>query len=160
MKAVLVSDSHGRYGGIQDIIEKEAPMDLFLHAGDIQGGFARIEEWADCPVYVVKGNCDWSGDFPGEIMVPFGSHRIFLTHGHRYGVKLGVETLAAHAKELGADIAVHGHSHIPAAEERYGVRVLCPGSVSEPRQKNARPTYIVLETVSGRGLTWEIKYLE
>ena len=36
MKAVIVSDSHGRFGGIQDIIEKEAPFDLFLHAGDIQ----------------------------------------------------------------------------------------------------------------------------
>jgi hypothetical protein len=59
VKAVIVSDSHGRFGGIQDIIEREAPFDMFLHAGDIQGGVGRIEEWAGCPVYVVKGNCDW-----------------------------------------------------------------------------------------------------
>ncbi len=158
MKAVIVSDSHGRFGGIQDIIEREAPFDVFLHAGDIQGGSGRIEDWAGCPVYVVKGNCDWSGDFPEDVMVPFGSHRILLTHGHRYGVKLGVEKLARAAKDLGADVAVHGHSHIPNVDERYGVRVLCPGSVSEPRQENRRPTYIVLESTPGKGLTWEVKY--
>jgi len=160
VKAVIVSDSHGRFGGIQDVIEKEAPFDVFLHAGDIQGGSGRIEEWAGCPVYVVKGNCDWSGDYPQEIMVPFGSHRIFLTHGHRYGVKTDHRTLAMAAKEQGADVAIHGHSHIPAVNEAYGVVVLCPGSISEPRQQNRRPTYLVLETVPGKGLVWEIKYAE
>lgn len=160
MKAVIVSDSHGRFGGIQDVIEKEAPFDVFLHAGDIQGGSGRIEEWAGCPVYVVKGNCDWNGDYPQEIMVPFGSHRVFLTHGHRYGVKTDHRTLAMAAKESGADVAIHGHSHIPAVNEAYGVIVLCPGSISEPRQQNRRPTYLVLETVQGKGLVWEIKYLE
>ena len=160
MKAVIVSDSHGRFGGIQDIIEREAPFDVFLHAGDIQGGAGRIEEWAGCPVYAVKGNCDWSGDFPQEVMVPFGSHRIFLTHGHRHAVKVEKETIARTAKNLGADIAVHGHSHIPAADERYGVIILCPGSVSEPRQPNRRPTYIVLETAPGGKVAWEIKYAE
>lgn len=160
MKAVVVSDSHGRFGGIQDIIEKEAPFDVFLHAGDIQGGVGRIEEWAGCPVYAVRGNCDWAGDLPQEVIVPFGSHRIFLTHGHRYAVKVEKETLAGAAKALGADIAVHGHSHIPSADERYGVNVLCPGSISEPRQPNRRPTYMILETVPGREISWEIKYLE
>ena len=160
MKAVIVSDSHGRFGGIQDVIEREAPFDVFLHGGDIQGGSGRIEEWAGCPVYVVKGNCDWSGDYPGEIMVPFGSHRIFLTHGHRYGVKTDHRTLAMAAKERGADVAIHGHSHIPAVNEAYGVIVLCPGSISEPRQPNRRPTYLVLESVPGKGLSWEIKYPE
>lgn len=160
MKAVIVSDSHGRFGGIQDVIEREAPFDLFLHAGDIQGSIGRIEEWAGCPVYAVKGNCDWSGDYPQERMVPFGSHRIFLTHGHRYGVKTEHRTLAMAAKEQGADVAVHGHSHVPAVNEGYGVIVLCPGSIAEPRQQNRRPTYMVLETVPGKGLVWEIKYLE
>lgn len=160
MKAVVVSDSHGRFGGIQEMIEREAPFDVLLHAGDIQGGSGRMEEWAGCPVYVVKGNCDWSGEFPQEVMVPFGSHRIFLTHGHRYAVKVEKETLAQAAKNLGADIAIHGHSHIPSVDERYGVTVFCPGSISEPRQQNRRPTYLVLETVPGKGLTWEVKYLE
>ena len=160
MKAVIVSDSHGRFGGIQKIIEREAPFDVFLHAGDIQGGIGHIEEWAGCPVYAVKGNCDWSGDFPQEVMVPFGSHRIFLTHGHRHNVKLEKETLARTAMNLGADVAVHGHTHIPAADERYGVIVLCPGSVSEPRQQTRRPTYIVLETVPEKGIKWDIKYVE
>ena len=84
---------------------------------------------------------------------------IFLTHGHRYGVKLGRQELAAAADRLGAKIAVYGHTHIPLVEERYGVITLCPGSVSEPRQENRRPTYGVLERTAEKGLFWEIKYL-
>ena len=159
MKAVFVSDSHGRYGGLQEIIEREAPFDVLLHAGDIQGGIGNLEDWAGCPVYVVKGNCDWYGDYPQECIVPFGRDRIFLTHGHRYGVKLGRQELAAAADRLGAKIAVYGHTHIPLVEERYGGMTLGPGSVSEPRQENRRPTYGVLERTAEKGLFWEIKYL-
>lgn len=159
MKAVVVSDSHGRFGGLQEIIEREAPFDLLLHAGDIQGGISNLEDWAGCPVYVVKGNCDWGGDFPQERMVEFGKERIFLTHGHRYGVKNGIEALAAAAEGAGAGVAIYGHTHIPKVEERYGVLVLCPGSVSEPRQQNRRATYAILEQTAGKGLCWEIKYL-
>ena len=160
MKAVIVSDTHGRFGGIQQVIEAEKPFDLFLHAGDIQGGACRIEEWAEVPVYVAKGNCDYGEDYSEEQVVPFGSHKIFLTHGHRYGVKLGIETLAMAAKNQGADIAVYGHTHISLADERYGVTVLNPGSLSEPRGGLYRPTYIVLETEPLGGVKWEIKFLE
>ena len=159
MTAVLVSDSHGRFGRLQEIIEREAPFDMLLHAGDIQGGIGNLEDWSGCPVYAVKGNCDWYGDFPGERIVPFGKDRIFLTHGHRYGVKLGRQELAAAADRAGANIAVYGHTHVPLVEERYGVIVLCPGSVSEPRQENRRATYAVLERTAEKGLSWEIKYL-
>lgn len=159
MKAVLVSDSHGRFGGLQEIIEREAPFDMLLHAGDIQGGVSNLEDWAGCPVYVVRGNCDWGGGLPQERVVSFGRDRIFLTHGHRYGVKTGIEMLAAAAKQAGANIAVYGHTHIPQVEERYGVILLCPGSVAEPRQQNRLATYAVLERTPEKGLRWEIKYL-
>ncbi|MGN1083606.1 MAG: metallophosphoesterase family protein [Lachnospiraceae bacterium] len=159
MKAVIVSDSHGRFGGIQEMIEREAPFDLFLHAGDVQGGTACIEDWAGCPVYAVRGNCDWSGDLPQERMVSFGGERIFLAHGHRYGVRTGIQELAAAAADAGATAAVFGHTHIPLAEERYGVLLFNPGSITEPRQKNGRPTYLVLEKEPGQKLRWEFKYL-
>ena len=160
MKAVIVSDSHGRFGAMQEIIEKESPFDMFLHAGDLQGSLSSLEDFAGVPVFAVRGNCDMFSSCEPEQVVAFGSHRIFLTHGHRYGVRLGVEELAGAAAARGCDIAVFGHTHIPQADERYGVTVLNPGSISEPRQKNARPTYMVLETVSGGGLKWEIKYFE
>jgi len=160
MRALIFSDTHGRFGGMQEVIEKEAQFDLLLHAGDIQGGVSQLEAWCDCLVYLAKGNCDWSGDAPQEQVVPFGSHRIFLTHGHRYGVRLGIEELAVAAKAAGADIAVYGHTHIPLADERYGVTVLNPGSLSEPRQSMPRPTYMVLETVPAGQVKWEIKYFE
>lgn len=160
MKAVIVSDSHGRYGGIQEIMEKEAPFDLFLHAGDLCGGYSRICEWTDAAVHAVRGNCDFGSDLPEEELVSFGRHTIFLTHGHRYYVRTGIEELARAAAVKGADLAVFGHTHMPLADERYGVIVLNPGSLSEPRQKPAKATYIVLETMPDGHVKWEIKYFE
>lgn len=160
MKAVIVSDTHGRFGCMEQVIEQEKPFDVFLHAGDIQGGVSGIEDWAGVPVYVVKGNCDLSGDLPEELIVPFGSHRIFLTHGHRHAVRIGIEQLAMEAKHRGADIAVYGHTHVSLADERYGVNVLNPGSLTEPRGGLYRPTYIVLETAPSGGVKWEIKFFE
>lgn len=160
MKAVVVSDSHGRFGEIQRIIERETPFEMFLHAGDVQGEIGCIEEWAGCPVYAVRGNCDWSGGYPQEQVVSFGSERIFLTHGHRYGVRAGIQEFALAAANAGATIGVFGHTHIPLSEERYGVLLFNPGSVTQPRQKDGRPTYLVLEKEPGQSLHWEFKYLE
>lgn len=160
MKAVVVSDSHGRFGGIQRIIEKEAPFDMFLHAGDIQGEIGCIEEWAGCPVYVVRGNCDWGGEYPQERMVSFGSEQIFLAHGNRHGVRTGIQEFALAAANAGATVGIFGHTHVPLSEERYGVLLFNPGSVTQPRQKDGRPTYLVLEKEPGQNLQWDFKYLE
>lgn len=111
-------------------------------------------------MYVVRGNCDWSGDYPQERIVEFGGERIFLTHGHRYNVRAGVTELASAAAKAGAGIAVFGHTHIPLAEERYGVILLNPGSITEPRQEVRKPTYLVLEKEPGGKLQWEFKYTE
>lgn len=159
MKAVIVSDTHGRFGEMQQVFEREKPFDMVLHAGDIEGEAARLEEWAQVPVHIVKGNCDYGGAYPEEKVVSFGSHKIYLVHGHRHAVKIGIEILAQSAKQMEADIAVFGHTHISQADERYGVTVLNPGSLSEPRNQMHRPTYIVLETTSDGKLKWDIKYL-
>lgn len=159
MKALIVSDSHGRFGCIQDVIEREQPMDILLHAGDAQGNMERLAEFAGCPIFTARGNCDFYSDVPYEQIVPFGSHRIFLSHGHQYRIKLSVSEIAEAARQEGADIVVCGHTHKPLIEERYGVLVLNPGSISEPRQENRRPTYLVLKTEAMGKLSWEVKYV-
>lgn len=63
MKALIVSDTHGSHRNLERVIEKEQPLDLLIHLGDVEGGEDYIEAIADCPVHVVAGNNDFSVSF-------------------------------------------------------------------------------------------------
>lgn len=43
-------------------------------------------------------------------------YRAFITHGHNYGVSLGLEGIYAEALSRGVDIVLFGHTHRPVAE--------------------------------------------
>ena len=49
-----------------------------------------------------------------------GKNKLFVTHGHAYGVKSGLGRLAERAKTLGADVVLYGHTHIPEQREIEG----------------------------------------
>ena len=40
--------------------------------------------------------------------------KIFFTHGHKWGVKYSTDRLFYKAKEIGAQIALFGHTHTAA----------------------------------------------
>ena len=40
---------------------------------------------------MVMGNNDWFSNLPAEIQVNIDDYRAFITHGHNYGVSLGLE---------------------------------------------------------------------
>ena len=64
MKALIVSDTHGSHRNLERVIEKEQPLDLLIHLGDVEGGEDYIEAIADCPVHVVAGNNDFFSELP------------------------------------------------------------------------------------------------
>lgn len=64
-------------------------------------------------------------------------HMIFATHGHHYNT-----SNPPMLKE--GDILLHGHTHIPAAEEFDGKYYLNPGSVSIPKNGSAH-SYMILQ---------------
>ena len=68
-----------------------------------------------------------------------------MTHGHYYGVNAGTSRLVARAKELECDVAMYGHTHIPDIEYHGNLTVVCPGSLTEPRQMGRIPTYAIME---------------
>jgi len=102
-----------------------------------------------CPHDGAVIRTDWpDGKTPDEIVVEAAGHRIFLTHGHIYGVRSTLEMLVAAAKEAQADIAVYGHTHV-AQEVAGDVHVLNPGSVARPRDE-ARPSFMLAELEVGK----------
>ncbi len=66
MKILIISDTHGSHKNFDRVIEKERPLDMLIHLGDVEGDEDYIPAVADCPVHMVRGNNDFFSDLPGE----------------------------------------------------------------------------------------------
>ncbi len=154
MKAVVLSDSHGSFGELKKAVDaeiKNGGVSMIMFAGDVQRDADAIRrEYPRIPVAVVLGNNDWSvRDVPFDVTFTFAGKRVFMTHGHKYHVKYGLNTLLLKAREQGADICVFGHTHRPYLEKVSGVLMLNPGS--------AWMSYAVLEVDENGHAKAEIK---
>ena len=117
MKILIISDTHGSHKNFDRVIEKERPLDMLIHLGDVEGDEDYIPAVADCPVHMVRGNNDFFSGLPGEEEFMIGGYHIFITHGHGYYVSMGEERLKQEARGRGADIAMYGHTHRPFYEK-------------------------------------------
>lgn len=136
MKLCIFSDSHGKKELVAKLYES-VQADAYLFCGDGLGDIHCIPE----KVYAVAGNCDWGSDLPDVQVLELGGRRILLTHGHRYRVKSDLYRLSLAAREEQAEVAVFGHTHIPARVQEEGLLMLNPGALS------GRPhTCLVLDT--------------
>lgn len=113
MELIIFSDSHGKADAMKEALSRQVRRpDGVLFSGDGLRDAELLE--AEIPWYKVKGNCDWfGGEYPDEIVMALEGHTLLLTHGHRYSVKSGLGALLYHAAEVGADVVVYGHTHIP-----------------------------------------------
>jgi putative phosphoesterase len=145
MKVLIVSDSHGRSANLEKVIQKVSPIDLMLHLGDFESGADYISLFAACPVEIVAGNNDFFADAPKEKILVLGNHTILMTHGHRYGVNFGTGRAKEAALQQGADILLYGHTHKPSIDLSSSVWAVNPGSISQPRQENGKPSYIIMD---------------
>ena len=111
-------------------VAKESPAICFFLGDGLRDIAALSDKYPDLPVYSVRGNCDFRSDVSNAIICNVGGVSIFATHGHLYSVKYETEfsTLAEHAKDAGADIALFGHTHWQHLSEKNGVMLLNPGS--------------------------------
>lgn len=145
MKILVVSDSHGRNTYLDKVLGTVGPIDLLIHLGDLEGSEDYIEAAAPCPVEMVSGNNDYFTRIEREKMIEVGRYNILLTHGHRYRVNFGLETIKKIARDNCADIVMFGHTHIPVIDYEEGIIAVNPGSISQPRQPGRIPTYIIME---------------
>lgn len=96
MKFLIVSDTHGRMYNLEEAMEREE-FDGMIHCGDVEGMDDLIKSKVNGPCYMVMGNNDWFSNLPAEIQVNIDDYRAFITHGHNYGVSLGLEGIYAEA---------------------------------------------------------------
>ncbi len=69
---------------------------------------------------------------------------IFMTHGHRYYVTMGINNLHYHAKDTHVNVVLFGHTHVAMEEYREGILFLNPGSCTQPRD-GKRPSFAILD---------------
>ncbi|MBM7648908.1 putative phosphoesterase [Bacillus ectoiniformans] len=142
MKVLVVSDSHG-WGEILTELKGryENKVDAMFHCGDSEllADDPEMDGWI-----VVRGNCDTEQSYPNDLTEEIEGVRIFMTHGHRYNVKMSLMNLQYKAEEHQADLAFFGHSHLIGAEKIGQTIFLNPGSITLPRGRSEK-TYAMVE---------------
>ena len=169
MKYMFASDIHGSQYYCKKMLDayKQEKADRLVLLGDLlyhgprndlpkdyapKQVIAMLNEVKE-ELYVVRGNCDAEVDqmvlqFP--ILADYaafwlGDLMVWATHGHVYNT-------SNCPKMKKGDILLHGHTHVPAAEQfGDGYYYINPGSLSIPKE-NSQHSYLMLE---GRTFTWK-----
>jgi len=145
---LVISDSHGNIAALTAALKwaYNAHIDaaVFLGDGCDDLSIASARTGFDLPWHTVRGNGDFSYSTPDYLIPEISGHRVFLSHGNRYNVREDYKTIAAAARNMGAEAALFGHTHIPYCGTMDGIFLLNPGSISRPRD-SADCTFAILE---------------
>ena len=138
MKALIFSDSHGNSSVMRRIIMASPDADCVIFAGDgISDAESLQNEFPEKMFFSVRGNNDYGLSPYGyarddELLFVLEGKKIFLTHGHSFGVRTTLNLLFAKAQRDEIDLVIFGHTHIPYEEynkEKRPFYFFNPGSV-------------------------------
>lgn len=145
MKILVFSDSHSYLAYMVECTRQIQP-DVLIHLGDYYADADVLcREFPQIPLYAVPGNCDQyrGGYLPEPVaIVDLDGVRLFLTHGHKHGVKYDLHKLKLEARQAGADAALFGHTHQQLIAREEDLWVINPGSCG---MFNASAALIVTE---------------
>ncbi len=163
MKIIALSDTHIKFGSINDylpgeLLELLKNADLILHAGD----FVRKKVYDELSILnsleAVHGNMDdpeLKNMLPERKVIEIEGIKIGLIHQAALSIQ---DTMGARymAKEMGVDVLVFGHIHRPLIE-KSDVLIVCPGSPTAPRMSEPSVLELVIDggNISGRVLEFE-----
>lgn len=159
MKVLILSDTHGYNDTMYEVIDREAPFDMLIHCGDLEGAYDGLRAKVNCTLHVVAGNNDYDPDMDRVRVFDIGRYKAVLTHGHRYHLYSDLSSLFYLAAENHADFVFFGHTHVPMIKEEGPVTLINPGSLTYPRQHGRKPSYIVGTIEDGSNPVFEVRYL-
>ena len=136
MRIGITGDTHGSAQAIRRILQQTPPIELWLHTGDYAADANRLHDATGIKTVRVRGNCDLLDDGSKfDEYLEIEGYKIWLTHGHRYIERNVQADLGYWAKQLGQDIVVFGHTHVPMAEYYAETLLVNPGSPSRPPRR-------------------------
>ena len=150
MKVVVFSDAHGNKEAVKRIIEFNPDAGYVISLGDSELKHSFL---LDLDIVAIKGNYPRDGGFAYESILELEGKRLFLTHGHKYGVSTDMRKLLAKGMETEVDVVLYGHTHVPKFDNVAGVFYLNPGSIVSQRS-NTAPSYLILNIERGKDVTY------
>lgn len=160
MRVLIVSDTHGRHGNLDRVLEQTGKIDMFIHLGDVEGDEEYLEAVIECEKHIVRGNNDFFSYLPKEEEFYIGKYKVFITHGHNYYVSLDSDMIREEGRARHADIVMFGHTHRPYLDREEDITVLNPGSLSYPRQEGRKCSYMIMELDKSDRLHFAEKFLD
>lgn len=157
MIIAVISDTHGHETSIIKALKEAGKADMIIHLGDNVRDITFIKERFKKDIVFVRGNGDGEIYVPEDKVIDIQGKRIFLTHGHNYGVYYNPFKIMLRAREVNADIGLYGHTHIAYKEVEDGILILNPGSVSLPRDGKKSMAFI---HINGNSMDVEFKKLD
>ena len=148
MKILALSDSHGNIERMVYAVDKEQP-DVILHLGDCINDAYKL--WGKFPAvsfHMVAGNCDGRTDDDTELTLEKDGVRIYMTHGHLYGVKNGLSDFIEGARHKKADLGLFGHTHKTLIRKTIGIWIMNPGQMEQHDNRRAA-SYGIVNIVNG-----------
>lgn len=148
MNILVLSDTHGSLDRAEEMfqrITKSFPVDHIIHCGDHYKDALQLSKKLGVPVTAAHGNCD--GQRTREILLletPAG--KIGVTHGHADKVDYTLQNITYTAKEYGCKAICFGHTHVPVNEMANGIRLLNPGSLTNPRGGSKPSCALIIAT--------------
>lgn len=165
---LILSDTHGAFDLAEEIISRFTPdISGVIFAGDsgtdIQSMFRKVcgnngvENFPDLFI-AVQGN----GDEPRYTLKQVDEEKpvimelplvkktrlcgtnFLITHGHKYHVSYGIENLLEVLKNTASRIGIFGHTHRQYYQEKDGIILINPGSISLPRG-GEEPGFAIIE---------------
>jgi putative phosphoesterase len=144
MKILVFSDSHAYKDAMLKATEREAP-NVIVHCGDHNRDTQSLElGYPKTPIHAVRGNCDRTSSGKDNLEIMISGKRFFITHGHLYGVKMGLRELTREAQLRGVDAVLFGHTHIQHHSVTDELILVNPGSIGAGGK-----TYAVLDIKNG-----------
>ena len=150
MKLLIISDIHGDYDNLNNIINNET-FDKLVILGDLlsyynhnnKDNILNLLEKHNDKLILIKGNCDYLINYelynlyPYDIItLPINDNIVTFTHGNTY--KKGF------LPDNHGNIIITGHTHIPCIIEENSIIYANPGSISIPKGMSSK-SYLVFD---------------
>ena len=139
LKVVVISDIHGYFDGLKQVLKQDPDADMYLDLGD---NFCGDEPTPDFKYRwkSVRGNND-APYFPKQRDFEIFNKHVRMIHGDRlFWVYATVEDFYDYMKKQNVDILLFGHTHqhlIDAVMDENGKLIkamINPGSIGRPRE--------------------------
>ena len=131
MRILVFSDCHGDVASAMAAIEAQPTAKTILFLGDGIGDIEMLtDQYHNKDFYLVRGNGDFASRQPTTRLLEFSGKRIWMTHGHEYHVKLGLQNAVDTARHNQCDLLLYGHTHIPYTTFENGLYIFNPGSIA------------------------------